>query len=79
MKKYVIPIIVITIIILILSGSYYIYSSNNSQDSIESLKSKADEEIKYYHLSILVSGNGKISFNGERMINPAQKRMKLKG
>lgn len=53
MKKYVIPIIVITIIIFILSGSYYIYSSNNSQNNIEILKSKADEEIRYLNTTII--------------------------
>lgn len=53
MKKYVITIIVIVTIVLILSGSYYIYSSNNSQDSVETLKSKADEEISYLNTTII--------------------------
>lgn len=53
MKKYIITIIVITIIILILFGSYYIYSNNNSQNSIDTLKSKADEEIIYLNTTII--------------------------
>lgn len=53
MKKYIIPIIVITVIVLILFGSYYIYSSNNSQDNIENLKVKASEEIKYLNTTII--------------------------
>lgn len=53
MKKYIITIIVIAGIILSLFGSYYIYSSNNSQDNIDTLKSKADEEITYLDTTII--------------------------
>lgn len=53
MKKYIIVIVVIAIIILILFGSYYIYSSNHSQNDIDNLKSKADEEISYLSTTII--------------------------
>ncbi len=53
MKKYVITIIVVAGIILLLFGSYYIYSSNNSQDTIDNLKLKVDEEIDYLDTTII--------------------------
>ena len=53
MKKYVITILIIVIIILVLFGSYYIYSSNNSGDNIDTLKNKADEEISYLNTTII--------------------------
>lgn len=53
MKKYVITIIIIVGILLALFGSFYIYSSNNSQNSIETLKAKADEEIIYLNTTII--------------------------
>lgn len=53
MKKYIITIAIIVGVILALFGSYYIYSSNNSQDNISNLKLKADEEIMYLNTTII--------------------------
>jgi len=53
MKKYVITISVMIGIILILFGSYYIYSSNNSQNTVNDLKGKVDEEIAYLDEKII--------------------------
>lgn len=53
MKKYIIIIIVVAIIILVLFGSLYIYSSNNSQNSVDTLKAKTDEEINYLNTTII--------------------------
>lgn len=53
MKKYVITISIIAIIILVLFGSYYIYSSNNSGNNVDTLKNKADEEISYLNTTII--------------------------
>ena len=53
MKKYVITIIIIAIIILTMFGSYYIYSSNDSKNGTDSLKTKADTEISYLNTTIV--------------------------
>lgn len=53
MKKYVITVIVIVGIIFLVFGGYYIYSSNNSQDTIDNLKTKVDEEIAYLDTIII--------------------------
>lgn len=53
MKKYVITIIIIAGIVLALFGSFYIYSSNHSQDSIDTLKTKVDEELIYLNTTII--------------------------
>lgn len=54
MKKYIITIAVILGVMLIMFGSYYIYSNTSSQEDVDTLKSKADEEIKYLD-SVIVS------------------------
>lgn len=54
MKKYIITIAVILGVMLIMFGSYYIYSNTSSQEDVATLKSKADEEIKYLD-SVIVS------------------------
>lgn len=53
MKKYVITIVVIVGIMLVMFGSYYIYSNNSSPENIDTLKSKADEEITYLNSTII--------------------------
>ena len=54
MKKYIITIAVILGVMLIMFGSYYIYSNTSSQEDVDTLKSKVDEEIKYLD-SVIVS------------------------
>ena len=54
MKKYIITIAVILGVMLIMFGSYYIYSNTSSQEDVNTLKSKVDEEIKYLD-SVIVS------------------------
>lgn len=54
MKKYIITIAVILGVMFIMFGSYYIYSNTSSQEDVATLKSKADEEIKYLD-SVIVS------------------------
>mgnify|MGYP006982564873 FL=1 len=54
MKKYIITITVILGVMLIMFGSYYIYSNTSSQEDVDTLKSKVDEEIKYLD-SVIVS------------------------
>lgn len=54
MKKYIIGIISLLLVLFFVFGGYYIYSSNNnSQNTVESLKAKADLEITYLNTTII--------------------------
>lgn len=53
MKKYIIMIIIILVSILIGFSSYYIYSSNHSENSVDDLQTKANEEIMYLDTTIV--------------------------
>lgn len=53
MKKYIITIIIILVLILIGFSSYYIYSSNRSENSADNLQTKANEEIMYLDTTIV--------------------------
>lgn len=57
MKKYAITIVVIIGVVFILFGSYYIYSTNHSDDDMSTLKSKADQEITYLNSTIIAMMN----------------------
>lgn len=53
MKKYLIGTIVFILILLLTFGGYYIYSSNQSQHTVESLKRKVDTEIGHLSKTII--------------------------
>lgn len=53
MKKYLIGIIIAIVVFILIFGGYYIYSSSHSQDTIDNLKIKADEEIAYLATNLI--------------------------
>ena len=78
MKKYIIAIIIVLGILLSLFGSYYIYSSNNSQNDTETLKSKTDEEITYLDTTIvsLMNGLNNITYSNYKVTEEVTKEDK---
>lgn len=70
MKKYVIGLITVVAILVITFGGYYIYSSNRSQNSIDSLKSKANSEIDFLGTTIISMMNSlnNISYENYKIV-----------
>lgn len=83
MKKYVIGLITVITILVITFGGYYIYSSNKSQNSVDSLKSKADSEIDYLSTTIISMMNklNNISYENYKIVEntPSSDDKKMQG
>lgn len=82
-KKYVVGLVTIVIVLLLVFGGYHIYSSNKSQNSIDSLKSKADSEIDYLSTTIISMMNGlnNISYENYKIVEntPSSDNQKTQG